>query len=405
MSTTHAGTTSSAPSLKRALGLWDLVLYGIIVIQPTAPMGPYGAFSNAGKGHVVTAVLIAMVAMIFTAISYGRMARVYPSAGSAYTYVGRELHPSLGFVTGWSMTMDYMLNPLICTIWCGKAMADLIPEVPLPIWFIAFAVLFTVMNLRGVETSARINQALCAAMGLVVLVFFVATARYLLHLPPQGAQFFTLPFYNPQTFSPSIVFHGTSLAVLTYIGFDGISTLSEEVHNPKRNILLATVLVCVVTGVLASAEVYGAQLLRPEWQFPESEVETAFIHVAAIAGGIFLSKAISLTLIIATIGSGMGAQLGAARLLYGMGRSNAIPKGFFGAIDPRTRIPRNNVILVGGIALLGAFLMSYERGAELLNFGALIAFMGVNLASLTHYYIRGNTAHAWDICCHRLRAS
>ena len=139
MSSTTAGNTASAPSLKRALGLWDLVLYGIIVIQPTAPMPAYGAFSNAGKGHVVTAVLIAMVAMIFTAISYGRMARVYPSAGSAYTYVGREMHPSLGFVTGWSMTMDYMLNPLICTIWCGKAMADLIPEVPLPIWFVAFA--------------------------------------------------------------------------------------------------------------------------------------------------------------------------------------------------------------------------------------------------------------------------
>ena len=163
MSTTTVGNTTSSPSLKRALGLWDLILYGIIVIQPTAPMPAYGAFSNAGKGHVVTAVLIAMVAMIFTAISYGRMARVYPSAGSAYTYVGRELHPSLGFVTGWSMTMDYMLNPLICTIWCGKAMADLVPEVPLPIWFVAFAVLFTALNLRGVETSARINQAFCRA--------------------------------------------------------------------------------------------------------------------------------------------------------------------------------------------------------------------------------------------------
>jgi len=382
--------THAAPRLKRALGLWDLVLYGIIVIQPTAPMPAYGAFSNAGKGHVVTAVLIAMVAMIFTAISYGRMARVYPSAGSAYTYVGRELHPSLGFVTGWSMTMDYILNPLICTIWCGKAMADLVPEVPLPIWFVAFAALFTVMNLRGVETSARINQALCAAMGLVIIVFFVATIRYILHLPPQGARFFTLPFYNPETFSPGVVFHGTSLAVLTYIGFDAISTLSEEVHNPERNILLATVLVCLITGVLASAEVYGAQLLQPQWFFPESQVETAFIHVASIAGGIFLSKAISLTLIIATIGSGMGAQLGAARLMYGMGRSQAIPRSFFGAVDARTRIPRNNVILVGGIALVGAFLLSYERGAELLNFGALIAFMGVNLASLTHYYIRGN---------------
>ena len=134
--TTAASSTASAPRLRRALTLWDLILYGIIVIQPTAPMPGYGVFSNAGQGHVVTSILIAMVAMVFTAMSYGRMARVYPSAGSAYTYVGRELHASLGYVTGWSMTMDYMVNPLICTIWCSKAMADLLTgtrlQVPYP---------------------------------------------------------------------------------------------------------------------------------------------------------------------------------------------------------------------------------------------------------------------------------
>ncbi len=184
--------------------------------------------------------------------------------------------------------------------------------------------------------------------------------------------------------------HGTSLAVLTYIGFDGISTLSEEVHNPKRNILLATVLVCVITGILASAEVYSAQLLRPGYGYSAAEAERAFAHVAAIAGGAAISFAITITLLIATIGSGMGAQLGAARLLYGMGRSNAIPKSFFGAIDPRTRIPRNNVIVVGVVALVGAYIIrDYDRAAELLNYGALIAFMGVNIASLTHYFIRG----------------
>ena len=187
------------------------------------------------------------------------------------------------------------------------------------------------------------------------------------------------------------VFHGTSVAVLTYIGFDGISTLSEEVDNPKRNIFLATVLVCVITGFLAAAEVYGAQLLSSVYNFPESEVENAFSHVSAIAGGPLLAKAISVTLLIATVGSGMGAQLGAARLLYGMGRSDAIPKKFFGAIHPRTRIPANNVIFVGMIALIGAFLVTYDNGAQLLNFGALIAFMGVNLASLTHYFIRGES--------------
>ena len=208
MSTTPTGTpSSSGPRLRRSLTLWDLILYGIIVIQPTAPMPAYGVFSNAGQGHVVTSILIAMIAMVFTAMSYGRMARVYPSAGSAYTYVGRELHPSLGYVTGWSMTMDYMLNPLICTIWCSKAMADLLTgtryQIPYPglLWPIIFAVLFTALNLRGVKTSARINQTLCAIMGAVILAFFWYTIRYIFNLPQYPEAYFLRPFYNPQTFT------------------------------------------------------------------------------------------------------------------------------------------------------------------------------------------------------------
>ena len=385
---------SQQASLKRSLGLWDLILYGLIVIQPTAPMPNYGVFTNAGHGHVVTAILIAMVAMGFTAISYGRMARVYPSAGSAYTYVGRELHPSLGYVTGWCITLDYILNPLICTIWCAKAMADLLSgtalQLPYPglVWPVFFALFFTALNLRGVQTSARINRVLCAVMGAVVLVFFWTALRYVFDLPHYPEAYFLRPFYDPETFSVSGVFHGTSVAVLTYIGFDGISTLSEEVENPRRNILLATVLVCLLAGVLSALEVYGAQLISSQTIFPDDEIEIAFIHVAAIAGGPLLAKVISLTLLIATIGSGMGAQLGAARLLYGMGRNDAIPKRFFGAIHPVTRIPANNVLFVGAIILVGAFLVSYDDGAELLNFGALIAFMGVNLASFTHYVLR-----------------
>src|SRR5450432_4382145 len=162
-------------TLRRSLGIWELLVLGIILVQPTAPMPLFGVVHQAAKGHVATAVLIGMVAMLFTAMSYGRMARVYPSAGSAYTYVGRELHPSLGYVTGWSMTMDYILNPLICTIWSAKAMADLLSgtryQIPYPglLWPIFFAVLFTVLNLRGVQTSARINQILCAIMGAVIV--------------------------------------------------------------------------------------------------------------------------------------------------------------------------------------------------------------------------------------------
>src|ERR1041385_2737509 len=372
--------------LRRTLTLWNLIIYGIIVVQPTAPMPSFGVISKEANGHVITALLIAMVAMLFTAVSYGKMARVYPSAGSAYTYVGRELHPALGYLTGWSMTMDYLLNPLICIIWCSKAAGNVVPEVPYVVWALGFAGLFTFSNLRGVKTSARINESLAAAMGIVIVLFLISAVRYLLRTAHPSLNFFTHPFYDPSTFSPKTVLTGTSIAVLTYLGFDGISTLSEEAENPRRNILLATVLVCLITGILASVEAYVAQLVWPSSDFPD--VDTAYVYVAGRAGGAILFQIVNVTLLVANIGSGMAAHLGAARLLYGMGRDDAIPKKFFGAIEPKRGIPRNNVIFVGVLALLGALALSYQLGAELLNFGAFIAFMGVNAAAFTHYFLR-----------------
>src|SRR6516162_11508499 len=157
MATTPAENRLAAPTLKRALSLWDLVLYGIIVIQPTAPMPGFGVYANASKGQVVTCILVGMVAMVFTAISYGRMARVYPSAGSAYTYVGREIHPALGYITGWGMVMDYLLNPLICTILCTQLALNFAPHLSYAVGAAFFAILFTGLNLFGIQTSAKIN--------------------------------------------------------------------------------------------------------------------------------------------------------------------------------------------------------------------------------------------------------
>jgi putrescine importer len=390
MATELTSAAVSPIKLKRSLGLWDLIIIGIVIIQPIAPMGIYGVISNQARGHVVTTILIAMVAMLFTAASYGKMARAYPSAGSAYTYVGKEIHAALGYITGWAMVMDYILNPLICTVICSKLTQNILPQVPYWVLAIAFASGFTILNLRAVKTSARINDVLAAAMTVVVVIFFAFVVRFLLGLHHYGAAFFTEPFYNPQTFSFPGIFHGTAIAVLTYIGFDAISTFSEEVDNPRRNIMLATVLVCLITGILSSLEVYAAQLVWGPHPFPAEKVESAFPLVARQAGGFFLFHLLNFTILIANVGSGMGAQLGAARLLYGMGRSNGIPKKFFGAIEPKNRIPRNNVIFVGAIALLGAFFISYERGAELLNFGALIAFMGVNAAAFVRYFWRSD---------------
>ena len=213
-----------------------------------------------------------------------------------------------------------MLNPIVCTILCSKFALNFFPEVPYPVFVVLFISIFTGLNLFGIRTSARINEILAASMGVVILIFLAAAVRYVLHTPHEGMAFFTRPFYDPQTFRTSAVLGGTSLAVLTYIGFDGISTLSEEAENPRRNILLATVLVCLITGVLASVEVYAAQLVWPGSQ-PFPDVDTAFVHVAGRAGGAWLFLLINITLLVATVGSGMGSQLGAARLLYGMFRA------------------------------------------------------------------------------------
>src|SRR5580692_1952173 len=215
-----ATVSTAAPArLTRTLTLWDLILYGVIVIQPVAPMSAFGVLSVQGRGHVVTTILIAMVAMLFTAFSNGRMARVYPSAGSAYTYVGKELNPMLGYVVGWSMLMDYLLNPIICAIWCSAAAQNVLPSVPYAAWAVAFVLLFTLLNLRGVQTSSRMNTLLAAGMSLVLVVFLAYAIRYIaVFVRPVGGDWL-IPFYNPATFSASRLFQGTSIAVLTYMGF------------------------------------------------------------------------------------------------------------------------------------------------------------------------------------------
>ncbi len=379
--------------LNRALGLWNLIIIGLVIIQPTAPMGIYGVISNKAHGHVITTILIAMVAMLFTAISYGRMARVYPSAGSAYTYVGQEMHSALGYVVGWAMVMDYLLNPLICTAFCAKAAMNILPSLNFYAWALLFAAFFTWTNLRGIKTSAQLNEALCLAMSIVVVIFLAAVARTVwgVHHDPG---FFTHPFYQPGAFQPSAVFAGTSVAVLSYIGFDAVSTLSEEVRNPRRNIMLATVLLCFIAGIISGLEVYAAQLVWGAKPFASDQVESAFALVSRQVGGVLLFQTINFTLLVANMGSGMASQLAASRLLYGMGRGNAIPRAFFGVIEPRRRVPRNNILLVGTLALAGAAVLeffaarlgggAYEIGAQALNFGALLSFMGVNAANFVH---------------------
>src|SRR5216683_1266806 len=163
METASAAVSSSAPRLKRVLTLWDLIFYGIVLIQPIAPVPLYGVAQKLSDGHFATIILIAMFAMLITAVSYGRMAALYPAAGSAYTYVGRGLNPHLGFLAGWAMILDYLLQPLINTVWISTALHErYVQQVPFVVWALLIAGIMTALNLIGVKASARANKVLLA---------------------------------------------------------------------------------------------------------------------------------------------------------------------------------------------------------------------------------------------------
>jgi len=388
----------SETKLRRVLSLSDLIIYGIILIQPVAALPLFGHANTISKGHAVTAILIAMVAMIFTAISYGRMANRYPSAGSAYAYVSKGVHPYIGFVAGWSMFMDYMFIPILCVIFTSIAANHLLPFIPYYFWIVFFAGGFTFLNLKGIKVASRTNWILMVVMSVVVFYFMAAAIRYIIIKNGFGGLFSTIPFYNSDSFSLRAIGSATALAALTYIGFDGLTTLSEEVKNPKRNVMLAAVITCLITGVWSGAQIYLAQLSWPDWASftlgltteaaQNRALDTAIMTVANRVGGTLLDSSLSIVLLIGSVGSGIAGQLGASRLLYGMGRDSVIPKKFFGHLDKTHLGPNYNVMFVGALALLGAFLLNYEECARLINFGAFFAFMCVNAASIREYYFK-----------------
>ncbi len=373
-----------APRLKRVLGLWDLIYYGIILISPIAAVPMFGEAQVLSKGHAVTTLLASMVAMTATAVSFGRMATVYPSAGSVYTYVSRGFNPHIGFVVGWAMFLEFLFQPMQNSLYAALTIQRLLPHVPLAVLSAASVGFMTVLCWLGIRTTARTNQILLAFMSFIMAAFLFEAIRYIfVHQHWQGLVSMQ-PLYDARTFSVRAIAAGTALAATTYIGFDGVSILAEEVHNPRRNVLLATVLVCLFTGLFAGLQVYLAQRVWPDYR-TLTNPETAFMDVAQVVGGYRLFAAFGIVLLVSSLACGLAGHLGAVRLLYGMGRDNLLPRKIFGHLNPQSGSPTYNVAIVGGLAYSGTLAIGWERAVEILNFGALLAFMAVNLAALRHF--------------------
>ena len=366
---------------RNALRVQDLILFGVICVTPIAPIPSFGILQKLSHGQAATTIAFAMLAMLPTAFSYGRMAARYPVAGSAYTYVARGLHPHLGFLAGWATTLDYFLIPITGVIYCAVTMHRVMPTIPYILWAVFFAGLSTFLNLRGIRTGVRAQQLLLAVMTVVIVAVVLLAIRYVSGEQGLRGLVSLSPFYQPTVFDLRTIATATSFAALTYIGFDAVTTLAEEVENPTQNIARATVLVCLITGLVSVLIVYLGQLVWPAYQ-DFRDFDTAFLDVSQRIGGAGLFAAMVIVLTLATFGAALTGQAGAARLLFGMGRSGVFPQRVFAHLDAKTLQPNYNVWLVGLVALVGAIALSFERAGELLNFGAFLAFMGVNLAAM-----------------------
>jgi len=378
--------TAPAPvHLKRVLSLWDLIYYGVILTSPIAAVPLFGEGQVLSHGHTVATLLLAMVAMSVTAISFGRMASIYPSSGSVYTYISRELNSHVGFVVGWAMFLEYLFQPVQNALYAVLTFQRFTPRIPFAVLAALTVGLITVMTVQGIKFTARTNEVLLGFMMLVTTIFLVEAFRFIVLHHGFTALVSLQPMYNPATFNLRAVAAGTSLAALVFIGFDGVSILAEEVKNPRRNVLLASVLVVVFTGLFSGLQVYMAQRVWPDYSTLQNP-ETAFMDVARMASGPWLFAAYGVMLLISSIACGLAGHVGASRLLYSMGRDDVLPKKIFGYLSPRKSNPVYNIWIIGVMAYICVIAIPWEHAAEVVTFGALLAFMGVNLAALKHFW-------------------
>ena len=387
--------------LKRSLSFADLLIYGLIFMVPIAPFGIFGFVYNGSGGMVALAYVIGMVAMAFTALSYAEMSKAFPMAGSVYSYAGRGLHPGAGFLAGWLILLDYVLVPALLYIIAAFAMNSFVESVPVWGWVVLFVLVNTAVNYFGIEMTARVNRVMLAAELVVLAIFLVIGIAAI--AGGEGAGFSFDPLYNADTFSIGLVFSAVSVAVLSFLGFDGISTLAEENREGARSVGRATLAALGVAGVLFIVQTWVAALLVPnsaQLLAKGDPAGTAFYDAAEVAGGHWLSVLTAVATAIAWgFANALVAQAATSRLLYSMARDRQLP-GFLAKVHPEHRVPENATFLVAAVSIvLGVYMSSRDDGATVLttlvNFGALTAFLLLHLSVMVHFLRREGTQNFW----------
>jgi amino acid transporter len=387
----EVGSLGYRQELKRSLSPFDLLVYGLVFITPIAPWSSFGFVFNASHGMVPLVYVVGFVAMLFTALSYMTMSAAFPVAGSVYAYAGRGIGESAGFLAGWALLLDYLLLPTLIYVICAVTVHAVVPALPKPLLVAVFLGFNTGVNLWGIESTARLSMVMLW-LQLALLGVFMALAVVALAHGVHGAHLAMAPLYDAHKVSPSLIFGALSLAVLSFLGFDAISTLTEEAKGGAKAVGLATMLSLLLAAALFIAQTYLASLFvldRTAFKAGD-EASTAFLGIAKTVGGEPLRWAVSiLGVLFSGLAAALTAQAATARLIYSMARDRMLPKAL-AHVGSRRQTPDRAILLTAGITLLlGLFLVNQlELLTSMVNFGALSGFLALHLSVVVHFMVR-----------------
>ncbi|WLG96707.1 APC family permease [Pseudomonas sp. FP198] len=368
--------------LQRTLSLGSVVLFGIAYMTPIIVLGTFGILAQSTAGMVPAAYLAALVAMFFTAMSYGRMAAAFPVAGSAYSYVRKAISPKLGFIAGWAVLLDYLFLPMAIWLIGAAYLHSAFPAVPQWIWVLLFIGITSAINIVGLKLANGIN-ALLMLVQFLVLIAFVALCVHYIGGDGSTPLWSVKPFFNGDMQMP-LIMSGAAIACYSFLGFDAVSTLTEETRDPRRTIPRAIMLITLIGGLIFVSVSYFVQIAHPSFQF--DSVDAAAYEIARNIGGDLFVSIFLIGLIVGQFASGLSAQASGSRLLFAMGRDGVLPKSFFGTLHERFGTPINSILLCAVVALL-ALKLDVTTSTSFINFGAFLAFSLVNLSVIFHYWI------------------
>lgn len=378
-------TSSNSDHLTRSLSLWSVILFGLAFMALTTVFSTFGIASSLSKGMVAGAYILALIVMLFTAYSYGVMAKRYPMTGSAYSYVQKVISPSSGFLVGWAIMMDYLFIPMVNFMLFGIFFHDAFPMIPQWAFIIVLLLLVTFINLRGVKVAVTANLIIVVASILFAIIFCVMSFNAVYSGIGTGSMLNMAPIINFSEEDPfKYIIAGASLLCFSFLGFDSVTAFSEEVKNPEKTIPKAIFLVTLIGGALFIVVSYFAYQVWPNYLlFPD--FDSASADVIRLVGGNALYALFLTIFALSIIGSALSSQASGSRILYAMGRDGQLPKKFFGALHPKYKTPTFNILLIGLISVSAIFL-SLGLVASFINFGAFISFIMVNISVIVLFF-------------------